>query len=201
MLTATKLTFCRIFCAPVVFVLYFLPLWLPDIAVLPALSVYTMIPVLIFAQITDYLDGKYARQYNQVSAFGKVFDPFADVFLNITVFFCLVLSGYMPGIILLLIIYREISMTFVRLVSIQNGVPIGARKGGKAKTVLYIVSCFSALAIESCLRLGFLNADDSAVTIGRIAVIALFILCLAASYISFADYLICFKNVLRQKSN
>jgi CDP-diacylglycerol--glycerol-3-phosphate 3-phosphatidyltransferase len=155
-----------------------------------------MVPLLIFAELTDYYDGKYARKHNQVTDFGKVFDPFADVFLNVTVFFCLVLSGYMPGFILLFIIYREISMTFIRLVAIQEGVAIGARKGGKTKTVLYIASSFAALAIESALRLGLLEADDFLVKVGKIAALALFILCLIVSYISFADYLIVFRKVL-----
>jgi CDP-diacylglycerol--glycerol-3-phosphate 3-phosphatidyltransferase len=194
--TATKITFCRIFCAPIFFILYFLPDWLRQFPFLLPVSVYVMIPVLLFAEFTDYLDGKYARDHNQVSGFGKVFDPFADVFLNVTVFFCLVLSGYMPAIILLLIIYRELSMTFIRLVAIQEGVAIGARKGGKTKTVLYIISCFFALAIESALRLGRLSADDFLITAGKFVSLGLFVLCLVLSYTSFIDYLICFRKVL-----
>jgi CDP-diacylglycerol--glycerol-3-phosphate 3-phosphatidyltransferase len=192
---ATKFTFCRVFCAPVFFVLYFLPSWLPQVSFLPPLSVYIMLPLLAFAEFTDYLDGKYARKLNQVSDFGKVFDPFADVFLNITLFFCLVVSGYMPTFILLLIIYREISMTFIRMVAIQEGVAIGARKGGKAKTVLYIIACFFTLAIESTIRLGLCDGGDSLVQTGKMVSMVLFFLCLASSYISFADYLICFRKV------
>jgi CDP-diacylglycerol--glycerol-3-phosphate 3-phosphatidyltransferase len=180
--------------------MYFLPVWLDQYPFLSSLSVYVMIPFLAFAQFTDYLDGKYARTHNQVSDFGKVFDPFADVFLNITVFFCLVLSGYMPAIILLLIIYREISMTFIRLVAIQEGVAIGARKGGKTKTVMYIITCFFTLAVESGLRLGLFGAGDLAVRGGKVASLVFFILCLALSYISFIDYIICFRNVLLNKT-
>ena len=200
MQTATKLTFCRIICAPFFFLLYFLPQWLKSFYSLPAISVYLMIPLLVFAEFTDYLDGKYARMHNQVSDFGKVFDPFADVFLNITVFFCLVLSGYMPAIILLLIIYREFSMTFIRLVAIQEGVAIGARKGGKTKTVLYIISSFFALGIESALRIGLFTPEDLTIKTGKIICMGLFILCLAVSYISFADYLIAFGNLLVKKN-
>ena len=193
---ATKLTFCRIFCAPIFFVLYFLPLWLKQFPQLAPISVFVMLPLLAFAEFTDYLDGKYARIYNQVSDFGKVFDPFADVFLNITVFFCLVMSGYMPAFILLLIIYREISMTFIRLVAIQSKVAIGARKGGKTKTVLYIIACFFTLALECSLRLGVFSDGAFIIQTGKVISLCLFFLCLALSYISFADYLFSFKNVL-----
>jgi CDP-diacylglycerol--glycerol-3-phosphate 3-phosphatidyltransferase len=105
----------------------------------------------------------------------------------------------MPSFIFLLIIYRELSMTFVRLVAIQEGVAIGARKGGKTKTVIYIISCFFALVIESVLRLGLFGAEDSVVQTGKVIGIVLFSLCLALSYISFLDYLICFRNVLVKK--
>jgi len=196
---ATKFTFCRIISAPFFFVLYFLPDWLKGISFLPALSTFLIIPLLAFAEYTDYLDGKYARKLNQVSNFGKVFDPFADVFLNITVFFCLVLSGYMPAIILLLIIYREISMTFIRMAAMQEGVAIGASKGGKIKTVIYIISCFFALAIEGSLRIRLFDPAAMPIRIGKIISLVLFIICLVLSYISFIDYLINFKNVLIKK--
>jgi CDP-diacylglycerol--glycerol-3-phosphate 3-phosphatidyltransferase len=199
MQTATKLTFCRIFCAPIFFVVYFLPSWLGQTTgFFPALSVYIMIPLLALGEITDFLDGRYARKHGQVSGFGKVFDPFADVFLNITVFLCLVLSGYMPAFILLLIIYREFSMTFIRLVAIQQGVAIAARKGGKSKTFLYVFSCFYTLVLESCMRLGIFNIDS--VPALKIIGLVLFGLCLLASYISFADYLINFRSVLVSKT-
>ena len=199
MQTANKFTLCRIICAPVFFILYFLPVWFRQFPSLAPISVYLMLPLLIFAEFTDYLDGKYARILNQVSDFGRVFDPFADVFLNITVFFCLVLSGYMPAIILLLIIYREFSMTFIRLAAVQEGVAIAARTGGKTKTVLYIFACFFTLVIESALRLGLLNSADPLVKTGKLICLALFILCLALSYISFGDYLINFRKVLFKK--
>ena len=199
MQTANKFTLCRIICAPVFFILFFLPVWLRQFPFLAPLSVYLMLPFLAFAEFTDYLDGKYARILHQVSDFGRVFDPFADVLLNITVFFCLVLSGYMPSFILLLIIYREFCMTFIRLVAIQDGVTIGARMGGKTKTVLYILSSFFALAIESALRLGLFNSEDSPVKTAKLVCLALFILCLALSYISFGDYLINFRKVLIKK--
>jgi len=91
-------------------------------------------------------------------------------------------------------------MTFIRLVAIQEGVAIGARKGGKTKTVLYIISSFFALGIESALRIGLLTPEDSTVKIVKFICIGLFILCLAVSYLSFADYLIAFGNLLLKKS-
>jgi len=199
MKTANILTFSRIFCAPVFFVLYFLPLWFPQSPIFAEFSVHFMIPLLLFAEFTDYLDGKFARDNNEVSNFGKIFDPFADVFLNLTVFFCLAFSGYIPPVVFLLIMYREISIIFIRLVAMQKGVAIGARKGGKIKTVLYIVSGFFALFVESALRLRLFNNDYFIFKNFKAISLALFIVCLFVSYVSFADYLVNFKNVLVSK--
>ena len=196
---ANILTFSRVICAPVFFVLYFLPLWLPQSPILDEFSVHLMIPLLLLAEFTDYLDGKFARDNNEVSSFGKIFDPFADVFLNLTVFFCLAFSGYMPPVVLLLILYREISIIFMRLVAMQKGVAIGARIGGKIKTVLYIISGFFALFIESALRLKLFNNDYYFFKNYKAICLALFIICLLVSYVSFADYLFNFKNVLVSK--
>jgi CDP-diacylglycerol---glycerol-3-phosphate 3-phosphatidyltransferase len=180
-------------------VLYFLPLWFPQSPVLAEFSVRLMIPLLLLAEFTDYLDGKFARDNNQVSNFGKIFDPFADVFLNLTVFFCLLISGYMPPVVFLLILYREISITFIRLVAMQKSVAIGARKGGKIKTVLYIVSGFFALFVESALRLGLFSDDYFIFKNFKTISLALFIICLIVSYVSFVDYFINFRSILISK--
>jgi CDP-diacylglycerol--glycerol-3-phosphate 3-phosphatidyltransferase len=196
---ANIFTLCRIFLAPVFFVLYFLPLWFPQFPAFARISVYFMIPLLLCAEFTDYLDGKFARDNNEVSNFGKIFDPFADVFLNLTVFFCLVMGGYMPPLIFLLILYREISITFMRLVAMQKGVAIGARKGGKIKTVLYIASGFFALFVESALRLRLFNDGYFVFKNFKAISTALFTVCLIVSYVSFADYFINFRNILASK--
>jgi hypothetical protein len=49
------------------------------------------------------------------------------------------------------------------------------------------------------MRVGLFGAESFVVYVGKTAGIALFILSLIFSYISFVDYLICFKNVLFNK--
>ena len=83
---SNKFTLTRIVFAPIFFLLYFLPIWTGKFAFA---SVCIIIPCLIFAEFTDYLDGHYARKHNEVSDFGKLFDPFADVILHLTTFVCL----------------------------------------------------------------------------------------------------------------
>lgn len=186
-------TLIRIILAPVFLVIYFLPLWF---GVGEVASVWILIPLIIFAEFTDFLDGYFARKNNQVSDFGKLFDPFADVLLHLTVFFCYTLSGYVSPFILLLFVYREFGMLFVRLLAAKKGVAIGARKGGKFKTVIYVVAGFFSLFLESARRLGFV-LPESLMYVGY----GFYILGLLASYISFIDYLVHFIPVIKDEKN
>ncbi|HNY17698.1 MAG TPA: CDP-diacylglycerol--glycerol-3-phosphate 3-phosphatidyltransferase [Treponemataceae bacterium] len=188
-------TTIRIVLAPIFFIVYFLPGFIGFGA---NVSVFILIPLFIFMEFTDFLDGYYARKHQVVSDFGKVFDPFADVLANLTVMFAFVVSGYLPAILFLIIIYREFGMSFVRQLSSKRGVAIAARKGGKAKTVLYIVAAGFSLAIESAIRLGF---DISAISAPlKIANIVLYVLAVIASLVSFIDYLIHFPGLFGSSS-
>jgi CDP-diacylglycerol--glycerol-3-phosphate 3-phosphatidyltransferase len=188
---ADKFTWMRGFLAPVFFLTYFIPVWTGHFG---AVSVFVMIPLLAFAELTDFFDGYFARKRNEVSDFGKLFDPFCDVILNITVLLCLTLGGYIPSFALLLIVYREFVINFIRMMAAQRGVAIGARKGGKTKTVTYIVTCFYTVLLESCKRLGF---DLPPFTRGIVTALA--ILCVILAYVSLADYLLSFKKVVFAK--
>lgn len=191
---ADKFTLSRIVLSPVFFLLYFLPSW-TDFS--PAISVWIMIPLLAFMEFTDFLDGYFARRQNAVSDFGKLFDPFADVLVHLTTFCCLVISGYMPGLIFILILYREFGMNFIRMMAVQRGVAIGARKGGKFKTVLYVITTFYCLLMESCSRLSIdISQIMSGVEIGKWG---LLILSLVAAYASFVDYIVHFGGLLKGK--
>ena len=184
-------TLIRIVLAPVFLIIYFVPEWFGFGSVL---SVWILLPLIIFAEFTDFLDGYFARKTNQVSNFGKLFDPFADVILHLTVFFCYTISGYVSPFIMLLFAYREFGMLFVRLLAAQKGVAIGARKGGKFKTVLYVVAGFFSLFLECAKRLGY-SLPENLIYIGYI----FYIMGLVASYVSFIDYLVHFIPVIKKE--
>lgn len=193
---SNKFTFIRILYAPVFLLLYFIPIWTGKFA---ALSMYISIPLLVFAEFTDYLDGHYARKRNEVSDFGKMFDPFADVFLHLSTFVCYMFSfnplgGYMHPVLFILIMWREISQNFLRMVAAKQGTAIAARKGGKFKTVFYIASGFYALFLELLVRI-----DCVPECFGTLKIVStvLFVICVILSYASFIDYLIHFGKVLK----
>ena len=190
-------TLTRIIFAPVFFILYFIPIWT---GAFTKASLLIAIPLLCFAEFTDYLDGHYARKHNEVSDFGKIFDPFADVILHMTTFACLMFSagdvnGYTPRFIFILIMYREMGQTFLRMVAAKKGIAIAARKGGKIKTVFYVVSGFYALFLEALVRLDCIPDFFGAL---KIVCICLFVISLILSYASFTDYIIHFGKTLKE---
>ena len=198
MKTSNKFTITRIIFAPVFFLLYFVTIWT---GLFPKLSIIIAIPLLCFAEFTDYLDGHYARKHNEVSDFGKIFDPFADVILHMTTFACLMFSanlemtGYTPRFIFILIMYREMSQTFLRMVAAKQGIAIAARKGGKVKTVCYVVSGFYALFLETLVRF---ECIPECFGVLKIICTCLFVISLVLSYASFTDYIIHFGKTLKQ---
>lgn len=185
----------RIALAPLFFIVYFIPVWTGSWA---PLTVYVLLPLFAFMEFTDYLDGYYARKLNQVSDFGKLFDPFADVLANMTVMLVFVVSGYMPAILFIIVIYREMGITFIRMMASRKGVAIGARKGGKLKTVLYIIAAGFSLVIESALRLSF----DIGQTLSSLLLAnrILYGLAVLVAVLSFIDYLHAFASVLKSPS-
>jgi CDP-diacylglycerol---glycerol-3-phosphate 3-phosphatidyltransferase len=189
---ANLFTASRIVLAPIFFVLFFAP---DVIGYGEQLSVFLLIPLFVFMEFTDFLDGYFARKQNSVSDFGKLFDPFADVLANLTVLFSFVLSGYLPAILFVIILYREMSIMFVRMLASRKGVAIAARKGGKTKTVLYIIAAGFSLALESASRLS-LDLGSLAST-AKVINLVLYILAVIASVMSFIDYLKHFSNVLK----
>ena len=193
---SNKFTFTRIIFAPIFFLLYFIPIWT---GCGTKYSLLIAVPCLIFAEFTDYLDGHYARKHNEVSDFGKLFDPFADVVLHLTSFVCLMHSvkdglSFMPVYFFVLIMLREFSQNFLRMVAAKQGTAIAARKGGKLKTVIYIVAEFYGIFLELLVRLDCV--PDCFGILNGVA-FALFALCVILSYASFIDYLIHFGKILR----
>ncbi len=196
-------TFTRVLLAPVFFIIYYLPLWIgsPVASPLQIASVCVLLPLLAFAEFTDFLDGYTARRFNEVSDFGKMFDPFADVFLHLSTFTCFMLAGYMPAVCYMLILYREFSQNFLRMVAAKRGTAIAARKGGKLKTVSYVVACFVSLVQEGLVRTGLAAAWGVDMQLFHMAGVCVYALCVLLAYVSFVDYLRNFGSVLKNAAD
>ncbi|MFA5127966.1 MAG: CDP-alcohol phosphatidyltransferase family protein [Patescibacteria group bacterium] len=90
------------------------------------------------AALTDALDGALARTRNQITAWGKLFDPLADKFLICTVVFVLVLK-YVDFFTAWVIIILESIIIVAALVKRRDGVDVQSNFWGKIKMILQVV--------------------------------------------------------------
>ncbi|MDR0388116.1 MAG: CDP-diacylglycerol--glycerol-3-phosphate 3-phosphatidyltransferase [Treponema sp.] len=182
MTLADKITSTRLILAPVFFIVYFLPP-LPGSRLL---TVSVLWALFIISEITDLIDGRIARRRGEVSDFGKLFDPFADVLVRISYFLCFVLDGILPAFFLLLVLYREFGILFVRILMMKKGVALGARKGGKIKAVAYMAAGAVAL-LASCTER--LELDKRVYDALRLSAVVIFAGAVILAVVSFVDYI------------
>lgn len=91
--------------------------------------------ILIIAESSDFLDGMIARQFNQVSEFGKYFDPVSDSIYRLSVFLAFLSNGWMPAWIIFLIYSRDLIVPYLRTFARQFGGSLNVRWSGKLKAV------------------------------------------------------------------
>jgi CDP-diacylglycerol---glycerol-3-phosphate 3-phosphatidyltransferase len=173
------LTAARIVLAPVFFVLWQAaargaPAWL-----LPVWLVFGLI------EVSDLLDGHVARVRGQESELGKVLDPFADSLARLTYFLCFAGSGIMPLWILLIIVYRDLAVAYLRVVAAKSKGMMAARTSGKVKAWVYAVAGIAGISVLTLRVTGWYAAAHAAV---RWTAYGLFVLAAAAALWSLADY-------------
>ena len=103
------------------------------------------------AAITDAFDGKIARRDNLITDFGKFADPLADKILVISVLVCFVKLGLCGAIPLIIIIFREFTVTSIRLVAAAKGKVIAANMWGKVKTVCQIIAIVAVFVFMTAM--------------------------------------------------
>lgn len=134
-----KLTFTRLLLIPVFILLTAVPFeWGMVEAMgseIPYSLLFAMI-VFVIASITDYLDGYIARRDNLVTNFGKFADPLADKLLVSGALIMLVGLDKAPAWVVVIIIARELAVTGLRLLLVEEGgTVLAAALPGKIKTV------------------------------------------------------------------
>ena len=128
------------------------PVFVVTLLLMKEISIWgAVVPTIVYAltALTDMLDGKIARKYNLVTDFGKFIDPLADKFMVIASMIAInalmfingeVICAYIFLALVLLILFRELAVTSLRLVVAgKSGIVVAASIFGKIKTVSQMV--------------------------------------------------------------
>ena len=108
--------------------------------------------IIIAGMITDYLDGAVARRNQLVTMAGKWIDPLCDFSFFFFVYLSFFTASLMPLVLLILFLFRELSMyMIVRPLYIKRHLDPAAKIPGKLKTVFQNAGS----AIITVLVIGF----------------------------------------------
>lgn len=119
--------------------------------------------IFIAASLTDMFDGKFARKNGLVTDFGKFADPLADKILVLAALLCFVQLGICDCVAVIIVLFREFSVTSIRLIAASKGKVVAANMWGKAKTVSQMIAIIAVIAMQIVLELpevglNFINA-------------------------------------------
>lgn len=94
--------------------------------------------IFLLAALTDALDGAMARTRDQITNWGKVYDPLADKLLICSAVFILVLK-FVDAYAALIIIFLEIIIVSAAFYAKRRGLVIQSNFWGKLKMILQVL--------------------------------------------------------------
>ena len=92
------------------------------------------------ASLTDMLDGYLARKLNQITDFGKLFDPLADKLMVLTAMVCQTFWGPLPLVAVIIVAVKELMMVLGGTFMLSKNVVVYSNYYGKAAQVGFIAS-------------------------------------------------------------
>ncbi len=119
--------------------------------------------VFAVAALTDFYDGRIARNKNLITDFGRLMDPIADKILVLAAFLAFVELKIIPAWMVIVIISREFLITGFRLLAVSKNIVIAAAGSGKHKTISQMVSIFVILVflLSKEIALNYFNFWNS----------------------------------------
>ncbi|MCX7402284.1 MAG: CDP-diacylglycerol--glycerol-3-phosphate 3-phosphatidyltransferase [Planctomycetia bacterium] len=148
----------------------------------------------LIAASTDWIDGWWARHFQQVSRLGRIFDPLVDKVIVCGSFILLaalvdpVIAPWMAVVV----VVRELVVTAVRAEMERVGQDFSAGFSGKLKMILQCVAIFFALA-----ALAWPMATLGGGSLRQVALAATWAAVVATVYSGFA-YLVAARSILTE---
>lgn len=172
---ANQLTIIRMALVPFFILFYYLKQVKGHMAIATAIA--------MIAAATDFFDGFIARKYNLITNLGKILDPLSDKILTISALVLFAESGLIPAWCILIVIFREFTISAFRIMASSKGKIIPASILGKAKTLVQLIGIM-VLLLE--LSIGVVPYKSSPVTAGQIIIY----ISIALTLISFIEYIV-----------
>ncbi len=121
-------------------------------ALIPLKLYLAALIVFVIAAGTDWVDGYWARRFNQVTKLGRIFDPFVDKILICGVFVFLAVEmrdmrwyASVTGWMAVVVVGREMLVTALRGFIEQSGSDFSAKMSGKLKMVFQCIAAGASL--------------------------------------------------------
>lgn len=152
--------------------------------------------VLFLSGLSDTLDGRIARRFNQVSELGKVLDPFADKLTQVTIAIMLFLEFRKSGSpamqtfswVFLFFLGKEALMVVVALVMLILGAkPIAAEIYGKVSTLAFYTVMIVIIAFGP--EVGAISQVYPAWTLPESVTMILVIICAVLTFVALLSYI------------
>ena len=104
------------------------------------------------ASLTDMLDGYLARKLNQITDFGKLFDPLADKLMVLTAMVCQTFWGPLPLVAVIIVAVKELVMVLGGVFMLSKDVVVYSNYVGKTAQVFFIASLILSFFHEKFLE-------------------------------------------------
>ncbi len=107
---------------------------------------YLAAVLLVLAAATDYLDGYFARKYDEISELGKIIDPLADKIAVGVVVLILYWKGMLPEYIFFIVIARDV-IIFIGGIIISNKIGKVLPSNLLGKITVFILGIYLLLLV------------------------------------------------------
>lgn len=138
-------------------------------------SRFVALGIFLLAGGLDILDGMLARRLNQITNFGKLFDPLSDKIMVFSVFVCHTIRGFIPWPVSAVYIVTEAILIIGAYRTVKKGIVMSSVAIGKISQVMITLGLTMAFFHPELAAYAF-SADTVVLCVADIlSLIALFI--------------------------
>ena len=109
--------------------------------------IWCALALMVAAESSDFVDGYVARSSAAVSKLGKILDPMCDSLYRSSVFIAFVINGWMPVWMFAIVVWRDLTVSYLREIAELQSETLSARMSGKLKAIVQGVAQITLVAM------------------------------------------------------